>query len=808
MNGNYPSNSHNAKTRIAESYNNLYASFCSDEIKQVGNYSINKLIGEGAFGKVYLAHHTLLNSKVVLKTGFKDDPNLVREVFYHRQFKHPNITKLYEVVVSDGKIWMVMEYCPGKELYDHVLSSGRIGPDEVRKLFSQIASAVYYAHSLNCIHRDLKLENILLDKKNNAKLSDFGFTRECEARSLLETVCGTTVYMAPELLQKKKYDGFKVDVWALGVILYTLLYGEMPFDEDDDLKTQYKIINEEPVYKNDIPQEGINLIQKLLKKTPSERPSLYEILHHPFLDLKGISALETSDSLLKALATNKIFNSKTERYLLKKLKSIGIDTHNLKRSVITKNCDSLYGLWELLKEKQKKSEAKRYRARSRSVLRIGESTSRRVSQFMEGSPAISRIVSQMSTNTNTGGGSAFNVPLSNHNTFVSQMGSNEKYQADTGSYNNGSAISSPEKKKTGFISKFTKLWKKKDNNQEQSHPVNPQAPINGFMDAYPVSNLNEYQQENQANRKISFSKASFQTNKKQQQQLQKAQQDQQLGNNDPLPPQNLPVQQTNQLKRLSRPPPLQEQPEQNGLAGSSEQQQQPAQLTIQEPRSPTRYVNGKPSIPRPRPTSVLSQHSIVSQFTTKSDISTTSNITARSDSRPPFIRKASSDTSLQSRGGNTTKRSLSLISSNSSNSERSSRPSSLYENSQTLGGSAPLFFKANTSAQPVSRGRRAYNEGAIFPKSFRRRKSPLGGVLLAGTKFKRSKTLIIEEEEDDDADINDIVDDEDVYEEEDMDILDGLDTDLENLGMAESTRKSSDIESDLNEERGRQLERL
>lgn len=180
-----------------------------------------------------------------------------------------------------------------KELYEHLLALKRISLDECSRLFAQIVGAIYYAHSLNCVHRDLKLENILLDKKGNAKLTDFGFTRECVSKSQLDTICGTTVYMAPELTERKSYDGFKIDIWALGVILYTMINGSMPFDEDDEAKTKWKIVNEMPEINEDlVSPDAKDLIEQLLAKDPNERPSIEKILTHPFLQPYGIPLME------------------------------------------------------------------------------------------------------------------------------------------------------------------------------------------------------------------------------------------------------------------------------------------------------------------------------------------------------------------------------------------------------------------------------------------------------------------------------------------------------------------------------------
>ncbi|CCH59225.1 hypothetical protein TBLA_0B03860 [Henningerozyma blattae CBS 6284] len=364
----------NLKAIIGSSYNKLYSQFMSDDLTEVGNYRILRQIGEGSFGKVYLAHHLPTHRKVVLKSSAKSDPNVVREVFYHRQFEFPYITKLYEIIVTETKVWMALEYCPGKELYEHLLRLHRIPVDECSRLFAQISGAMYYAHSLNCVHRDLKLENILLDKVGNAKLTDFGFTRECASKNILETICGTTVYMAPELIKRERYDGFKIDVWSLGVILYTLLNGFMPFDEEQQKNTEWKIVNEMPSFDSTLlGPDAVDLLSKLLAKDPIDRPSMKEVLEHPYLQPYGNVMLEQADNILYKQRNNLLkFHSKLEKKLLKRLRQTGVDTHSMKHSVQKKKCDSLSGTWLLLLEKEKQRRKKNMTApkKTKSVLSL------------------------------------------------------------------------------------------------------------------------------------------------------------------------------------------------------------------------------------------------------------------------------------------------------------------------------------------------------------------------------------------------------------------------------------------------------
>ncbi|KAG5365777.1 putative serine/threonine-protein kinase [Yarrowia sp. B02] len=355
----------NAKAQLSESYNALLDHFHATELKVIGNYNVVRLIGQGSFGKVYLATHKFTNTKVVLKSSAKSAPNLVREIHHHRQFKHPHITRLYEIIVTETVVWMVLEYCPGDELYTYLVENGRLGVDETRKIFAQLVGAVTYVHNTkNCVHRDLKLENILLDKHHNVKLCDFGFTRGYESRVMLETICGTSAYMAPEMLRGKKYSGEAVDVWSLGVILYALVCGEMPFDEEEEEDTKNRIMNVEPDYaKHQLPSDMLALLKGMLCKSPQQRPKLAEVLNNGFLGLEGMRQAE----MLNAKEP-KLFSTKMEKHVLKRMKALNISIENLYESVSKMKCDSLAGFWAASLEKAyKKERRKQSRRRSRSA---------------------------------------------------------------------------------------------------------------------------------------------------------------------------------------------------------------------------------------------------------------------------------------------------------------------------------------------------------------------------------------------------------------------------------------------------------
>ncbi|KAK0325959.1 hypothetical protein LTR82_002704 [Friedmanniomyces endolithicus] len=371
------------RAKLAASYQSLLREFASPDLQSVGNYTLGRLIGKGSFGKVYLASHKLTNgAKVVLKSAKKDDANLAREIHHHRQFLHPHIARLYEVIVTEKLVWLALEYCPGDELYDHVLKHGRMEAGKVQKIFTQLVGAVSYVHGKSCVHRDLKLENILLDKHENVKLVDFGFTREYQgATSYLQTWCGTVCYSAPEMLKGEKYAGERVDVWSLGVILYALLCGELPYDEDDDAATKLLILKEEPKFPDYMPEPAKELIKKLLSKRPILRPPLGDILRDPWL----ADHAPLQQEILK-LQQPPAFSTQVEKETLQRMRSAGVDIDVIIENVLSQRCDSLAGWWALLIEKEQRKEKRRERKRkekeaeAKSIRRLSAASSRLLAQ--------------------------------------------------------------------------------------------------------------------------------------------------------------------------------------------------------------------------------------------------------------------------------------------------------------------------------------------------------------------------------------------------------------------------------------------
>lgn len=249
-------------------------------------YAIVKTLGEGSFGKVKLAEHLVTKQKVALKIiSRKMMQNndmafrVEREIQYLKLLRHPHIIKLFEVINTPTDIIMVIEYA-GNELFDYIVKRGKMGEEEARRFFQQIICAVEYCHRHKIVHRDLKPENLLLDDNFNVKIADFGLSNLMTDGNFLKTSCGSPNYAAPEVISGKLYAGPEVDVWSCGVILYVMLCGRLPFD-DEFIPTLFKKINggiyNIPSY---LSPGARSLLQKLLIVNPMNRITIEGIRDH------------------------------------------------------------------------------------------------------------------------------------------------------------------------------------------------------------------------------------------------------------------------------------------------------------------------------------------------------------------------------------------------------------------------------------------------------------------------------------------------------------------------------------------------
>ncbi|KAI3444277.1 hypothetical protein Pfo_000942 [Paulownia fortunei] len=251
-------------------------------------YKLGKTLGIGSFGKVKLAVHTLTGLKVAIKILDRQSidnceaEKVRREINIMRQLFHPHIVRLFEVIDTPSNVYVVMEYMNSGELFYYLTEHGKLHEDEARCFFQQIISGVEYCHRHLVVHRDLKPENLLLDLEHNVKIADFGLGNIMRDGHFLKTCCGSPNYAAPELISRQLYAGPEVDVWSCGVILYALLCGRLPFDDDNLSGLYAKIKSGVYTIANHLSESARDLIQRILVVDPMKRISIPEIRRHPW----------------------------------------------------------------------------------------------------------------------------------------------------------------------------------------------------------------------------------------------------------------------------------------------------------------------------------------------------------------------------------------------------------------------------------------------------------------------------------------------------------------------------------------------
>ncbi|KAF3446208.1 hypothetical protein FNV43_RR11387 [Rhamnella rubrinervis] len=262
-----------------------------------GKYEIGRFLGKGTFAKVYYGKEIASGEGVAIKVINKDQvkkegmmEQIKREISVMGMVRHPNIVELKEVMATKTKIFFVMEYVRGGELFAKV-ARGKLKEDLARKYFQQLISAIDFCHSRGVSHRDLKPENLLLDENGDLKISDFGLSalpEQLRNDGLLHTQCGTPAYVAPEVLRKRGYDGSKADIWSCGVILYVLLAGFLPFQDENMMKMYRKVFKAEFDCPPWFSSESKRLVMKLLVADPERRITVPAIMRVPWFR-KGFS---------------------------------------------------------------------------------------------------------------------------------------------------------------------------------------------------------------------------------------------------------------------------------------------------------------------------------------------------------------------------------------------------------------------------------------------------------------------------------------------------------------------------------------
>lgn len=265
--------------------------------KKIGKYELGKTLGTGNFSKVKYAVDPTDGKEWAIKIIDKNqlvrermEEQLKREISVMKRLRQPNIIELHEVMQTSNHIYLVMELVTGGELFEKIARERRFSEEMARSYFHQLICGIHYCHKINVAHRDLKPENLLLDANGTLKISDFGLSNiqrpsPGAGSTMLQTVCGTPNYVAPEVLREQGYDGLKADIWSCGVVLYVMLAGYLPFDDENVNALFTKIERGEYRMARYFTAEAKDLIGKMLTVDPEERIALQGIIDHPWFQI-------------------------------------------------------------------------------------------------------------------------------------------------------------------------------------------------------------------------------------------------------------------------------------------------------------------------------------------------------------------------------------------------------------------------------------------------------------------------------------------------------------------------------------------
>uniref|UniRef100_A0A673ZP34 non-specific serine/threonine protein kinase n=1 Tax=Salmo trutta TaxID=8032 RepID=A0A673ZP34_SALTR len=329
-------------------------------LARVGYYEIERTIGKGNFAVVKLATHIITKAKVAIKIVDKtqlDDENLkkiFREVQIMKMLRHPHIIRLYQVMENEKMIYLVTEYASGGEIFDHLVAHGRMAEKDARRKFKQIVAAVHFCHCRNIVHRDLKAENLLLDHNLNIKIADFGFSNLFSRGQLLKTWCGSPPYAAPELFEGKEYDGPKVDIWSLGVVLYVLVCGALPFDGSTLQNLRARVLSGKFRIPFFMSTDCEYLIRHMLVLEPSRRLSMEQICKNKWMKQGDpdpeFERLIVECEQVKSERETELINEQ----VLMAMSEMGLDRERTLQSLHTDAYDHYSAIYSLLSDRLKK----------------------------------------------------------------------------------------------------------------------------------------------------------------------------------------------------------------------------------------------------------------------------------------------------------------------------------------------------------------------------------------------------------------------------------------------------------------------
>ena len=315
-----------------------------------GPYLLGEALGEGAFAKVRLATHIHIKEKCAIKIvdkrlieGTKDIQRLKKEIKILKSIRHKNIIQLFDIMESKTNLYFVLEYCKGGELFDYIVKNKRLKEGEACIFFQQIINGVEYLHNQGIIHRDLKPENLLLDYKNNIKISDFGLSTFFSKNNFLQTACGTPFYAPPEMLEGLQYNGEASDIWSCGIILYAMLCGSLPFQESKEEIIVKKIKTHDYIIPDYLSKEAQDILYHILKVNPEERFNVDKIKQHPWFNL-------VKPHLMKGISLNKVIIPVDDN-ILNKVQEFGFDKEECRKLLLNNKFCCLTSIYYLCLKK-------------------------------------------------------------------------------------------------------------------------------------------------------------------------------------------------------------------------------------------------------------------------------------------------------------------------------------------------------------------------------------------------------------------------------------------------------------------------
>ena len=336
-----------------------------DKNKTKCDFTIRQVIGEGAFATVRLGINNQTNEEVAIKIMEKnkivqeeDKIKIEREKKLHQNLRHPNIVQLYSVIEKNDKIYLIMEYVKGKELFDYIVFKKKLTENEACLFFQQIISGIEYLHKIKYVHRDIKPENLLINHETKElKIIDFGFSNICSNpnKNLLESACGSPYYAAPEMLKGDKYHAPPVDIWSSGIVLFTMICGYLPFEDEDNNLLYEKIRKGKFVIPKHVSEQARDLLNNILVTDPQKRFTINQIKNHPWFSLynnKGKLMVNEGLNLFKYIIPidEDVVSSMSRQF--------GINEEKIRISILSNKHDGISTIYYLLLQKKIRNKKK------------------------------------------------------------------------------------------------------------------------------------------------------------------------------------------------------------------------------------------------------------------------------------------------------------------------------------------------------------------------------------------------------------------------------------------------------------------